>query len=148
MVLTNGQPEQLQAGDSIIEVDILNLTNGEAGSIVIGTPVYVFGAGSVKKARGNAVGTTPVFGLVAQTTIATAVAGAIQTSGILVATTGQWDAICGTSGGLSPNTKYYLSEATAGLLTSTPPATGFSQEVILALSTTEANVNPGVVYKL
>jgi hypothetical protein len=148
LVITAGQIEQLQPGDSIQEVDAINLTNGEAAPIVIGTAVYMFAAGSVKKARANAVGTTPVIGLVAQTTITNAVAGAIQVDGILAASTAQWDAVAGTTGGLTFGVRYYLSEATAGLLTATAPSTGFVQEVGIALSSTELLIRPGAVIKL
>jgi hypothetical protein len=148
LVLTNGIPEQLQAGDSIAEVDTINLTNGEAGSIVIGAPVYMFAADSVKKAKADAVGTTPVIGLVAAATIANGVAGAIQMEGVLSATTGQWDAVAGTTGGLTFNTRYFLSNATAGILTSTAPSTGYSQEVGIAISTTELLIGLKQCYKL
>jgi hypothetical protein len=148
LVLTNGEIEQLQPSDSIAEVDLLNLTNAEATPIVKGAPVYVFGNDSVKKAKGDAVGTTPVIGLVAQTSITNAVAGGIQMNGVLAATTGEWDVVTGGTGGLVANTKYYLSAATAGMLTTTAPATGFSQRVGIGVSTTEMLIDPKVVIKL
>ena len=148
LVLTNGEIEQLQSTDTIAQVEAIQQTNGEAGSIVIGMPVYVSAADTVKKAKADAVGTTPVIGLVADVSITTAVAGGIQMDGILAATTAQWDAVAGTSGGLTFNTKYYLSNATAGNLTSTPPTTGFVQRVGIALSTTELLIQLKQCYKL
>lgn len=148
LVLVSGQIQQLQAGDSISEVGVINLTNGEAGAIVIGAPVYVSAADTVKKAKSDASGTLPVVGLVAQPSITNAVAGAIQMDGILAATTGQWDAVAGTSGGLTANTRYYVSNATAGLLTSTAPTTGFVQEIGIAISTTEMFIEPKNVFQL
>jgi hypothetical protein len=57
----------------------------------------------------------------------------------LTATTGQWDAVTGGSGGLVANTVYYLDAATAGKLTATAPTTAgqYVVEVGMALSTTE-----------
>lgn len=141
LVLNNGQIEQLQTTDSLATAEALQLTNNNAGSIVIGTPVYVVAADAVDKARANATGTKDVFGLVTDTTIATGATGGIQTDGVLTATTGQWDAVAGTTGGLTFNTRYYLSQATAGLLTATAPSSGWVQEVGIALSTTELKID-------
>jgi hypothetical protein len=141
LVLNNGQIEQLQSSDSLATAESLQLTNNNAGSIVIGTPVYVVAVDAVDKARANATGTKDVFGLVADTTIAAAATGGIQTDGVLTATTGQWDAVAGTTGGLTFNTRYYLSQATAGLLTATAPSSGWVQEVGIALSTTEMKID-------
>jgi len=54
--------------------------------------------------------------------IATGQPGSIQTDGILTATTGQWDAVTGQTGGLTVGSIYYLSPTTAGQLTVTPPS--------------------------
>lgn len=45
----------------------------------------------------------------------------VQTSRIVALTTGQWDAVAGTSGGLAPATVYYLSATSLGGLAATPP---------------------------
>lgn len=139
LVLSNGQIEQLQSGDYIGEVDILQQQNGNAGSIVIGTPVYSSANDTVDKAKADAVGTANVIGLVADTSIAAAATGGIITDGILTATTGQWDTIAGTTGGLTKDVIYYLSAATAGLLTSTSPSVAgqFVVQIGIAISTTE-----------
>jgi hypothetical protein len=119
---------------------IRSLTNDNAGSIVIGTPVYVKSNGAVDKARANALSTCTTLGIVRDTSISAAAAGNIQFFGIVTATTGQWDAVTGGSGGLTPGTYYYVSAATAGQLTSTAPATvgQVVKEAIWAFSTTEA----------
>lgn len=148
LVLTNGEPEQLQAGDYIGEVDLIQLTNGEAGTVSVGTPVYISANDTFMKAKADASGTVPVIGLVAQTTIATGVSGSVQTDGIMSASTAAWDAVTGGSGGLVAKTKYYLSGTTAGTLTTTPVTSGYSQRVGIAISTTEMEVNPQVVYKM
>lgn len=146
LVLINGQIQQIPAGDTLSaassEVDVVSMTNANAGSLVIGTPVYVSAAGSVNKANASASGTCKVLGLVKDASIAAAAQGNIQTDGILAATTTEWDAACGTTGGLTAGTVYYLS-TTAGQLTATAP-TGSGQYVMkvgMALSTTEMEID-------
>jgi len=114
--------------------------NDNGSTIAIGAPVYVKSNGHVDLAKADASSTTRVAGLVFDAAgIATTVSGNIISDGILTATTGQWDAIAGTSGGLTPGTVYYLSAATAGLLTATAPstATQFVEPVGIALSATQ-----------
>lgn len=139
LVLNSGEIEQLQSGDSLSEVDLLQQINGNAGAIVIGTPVYSSANGTVDKARADVVATVNVIGLVADTSIASAGTGGIITNGVLTASTGQWDAVASTSGGLTRNVIYYLSAATAGLLVSTAPSVAgqFVVRVGIAISTTE-----------
>ncbi len=142
IVLNNGQYEQLQSTDYIATGELIQLTNDESGSIVIGTPVYADANDGVKKAKADAVGTVNVIGLVGDTTISASAAGGIAIDGILSATTGQWDAIAGTTGGLTKDVFYYLSAATAGLLTSTAPTVAgqFVVCVGIAISTTEMKI--------
>jgi hypothetical protein len=62
--------------------------------------------------------------------------------GFLTATTGQWDAVTGQTGGLTPGALYYLSVATAGKLTLTATETvgEFVERVGKAVSTTRMEV--------
>jgi hypothetical protein len=64
---------------------------------------------------------------------------------VVTLTTGQWDAVAGTVGGLDPERPYYLSNVTAGHLTSTPPVApgSYVTRVIVALSATQALVSIG-----
>lgn len=148
LVLNAGQVQQLQAGDvldaAVSAIDVVSETNDNASPIVIGTPVYSKSDGDVDKARANASGTTRVEGLVRDASINAAAAGNIQTDGILAATTGEWDAITGGSGGLTPGGVYYLSAATAGLLTATAPTSvgQYVVEVGEAISSTEMLIRP------
>jgi hypothetical protein len=114
-------------------------TNANVGAIVIGTPVYVSAAGSVDKAMADALATKDVVGLVVDTSIAASATGDIQTGGLLEATTGEWDAVTGDSGGLTAGTQYFVDPDTAGRLTDTAPITvgDFVCAVGIALSTTE-----------
>lgn len=150
IVVTDGQLEQLQAGDYLTSPDLFNRQNETGGALVRGTPVYVPAAGEIAKAQANAQATMKVFGLVADASIADASAGAVQTDGNLVASTAEWDAITGETGGLTPNAVYFLSAAAAGMLTQTAPTTDgqFVVRVGTALSTTELEISFGQPIKL
>lgn len=143
LVITNGQIEQLQPGDRLSGVDLFTRLNGNAGSLVIGTPVYVPAAGSVDKARANSAATKDVLGLIADPTVATATQGAVQSDGVLAATTAEWDAVTGQSGGLTPGAIYFLDAASAGKLTPTAPTADgeFVCRIGLATSTTELEIS-------
>jgi hypothetical protein len=140
----DGLPQQLQSADSInvaaSQYTSRSVTNGEgAAAIVIGAPVYAFAADTVKLARANAKATSQLAGLGLDASTAAAGVGNIITGGTLVATTTQWDAVAGTTGGLAFGTRYFVDPATAGKITSTVPTT-VGQCVTLvgiALSTTE-----------
>lgn len=152
---TTGLLRNIQTGETISSTyldaaggELITLTNDNAGAIVIGTPVYSDAAGGVDKAQGDAESTSSVVGLVTNETVATTEPAVIRTSGIMTATTTQWDAIAGTTDGLAFNARYFLSTATAGLLTATAPSTGFSTLVGIGLSATQMKLEIGVPYKL
>jgi len=144
LVLNAGQIQQLQSGD-VLNVpvfsggDVISLTNDNASPAVIGTPVYSSAADHFNLAKGDASGTKDVIRIVQATSISSATAGNVQLNGVVTATTGQWDTAFGTSGGLTFNTRYYLSAATAGKGTVTAPSTvgQYVVELGIALSTTE-----------
>jgi len=148
LVINGGQIEQLQAGDtldaSVTEVDVVSKTNDNASPIVIGNVVYNKTDGDVDLARANAQGTVQVLGLVRDASIAAAAAGNIQTDGILTATTGEWDAVTGGSGGLSPGVPYYVSAATAGLITSTAPSSAGQYVVRIGLASSATSLDISV----
>lgn len=118
------------------------LTNNNANPIVIGTPVYCESNDKVDLAKADAVATAQTVGLVKDVSIAASAVGNIQTDGILEATTSQWDAVAGTTGGLAAGTTYFLSAATAGKLTATAPTTvgQFVVKIGIALSTTKLEI--------
>ncbi len=140
LVIVSGQIQQLQSGDTIAGVGAskVSLTNNNAGTAVIGTPVYSDGAGTCDFAKADAIGTSEVIGLVFAD-IAAAGAGEIQTSGVLTATTGEWDVVTGKTSGLVADTIYWLDPTTAGKLTITPTSTD-TQLVVrvgIGISTTQ-----------
>ena len=142
LVITNGQIEQLQSGDQLANANLITRTNNNAGAIVIGQPVYADGAGTVDLAQADAQSTIRVAGLVADASIAAAASGSILVDSVLVATTGQWDAVTGQTGGLTPGADYFLDESSAGGLTTTAPTADgdFVVRVGHALSTTEFEI--------
>lgn len=148
LVISSGQIQQLQSTDTLDVTavgggDVVSQTNDEVAPIVICTPVYNDANDGVKKAKADAAGTKDVMGLVHDASITNAVAGMIHVNGVLTATTGQWDAVFGTTGGLTKGTRYYLSAATAGIATATAPTAAgqYVVELGLAISTTELIVD-------
>lgn len=140
---SSGLPEELQSTDSLANAELLTRTNGNAGAIVKGTPVYASTASAVDKARANAIGTSTVLGLVANTTVATGASASIQTDGVFsFASTTEVDAVAGTTGGFSVGTFYFLDSSTAGNITSTAPSSNPNCVTNLgcAVSTTELNL--------
>lgn len=138
----DGRPQQLQSGDSLgvtSETGQFSMTAGAA--LIAGQAVYVSGAAAVNKARANAGATTVLQGLAAAA-ISNGVSGTIQLNGVLTLSTAEWDAVAGTTGGLTPGATYYLSAGTAGLLTATCPTTTGQYVVIagVALSTVDFDI--------
>jgi hypothetical protein len=118
-------------------------TNTDSIPLLVGTPVYASGSSNIARAQANAIGTAIVIGLVAiSPSIGVGLAGPLQGSGVFTMPTAAWDAICGTSGGLTYNTVYYLSPTTAGFFTSTAPTTvgQFVVPVLVGLSPTQAQI--------
>ena len=146
LVLNGGEIEELQAGDTldgpIAEVDVVSLTNSNAGAITEGQPVYIDGADSCDLARANAASTRNVIGLVRDASIAAAATGDVQTDGIL--SVADWTSVLGAAA-LTPGTTYYLSAAVAGQITATAP-TGAPNSVVrigTAISGTDLEISIG-----
>lgn len=152
----SGIAKQLQAGDTfsapMAVQNVRSFTNGEAGPVVIGTPLYISASDTGKKAKADALGTSDVAGLVKDASVASAGTGTCVLDGVLTATTGQWDAVTGQTGGLTPGADYYLDFTTAGKMTTTPPAdsdTGkFCIKLGTAWTTTDFEVDTGTIIGL
>lgn len=143
VVLVDGELQNLQAGDNLAEVDLLSRVF--TSTTVVGEALYADLPGAVNKAQANAAGTSKPIGLAVEGVTA-ASSGAVQTFGVLVATTGEWDVVTGETGGLTVNAKYYLSDVAAGKLLQDDNlaslATGdYVVEMGVALSTTEMLIN-------
>lgn len=148
LVLNNGEIEQLQSGDTLDAPqsggDVVSLTNDEAGPVVICTAVYIDAVTGFKKAKADASATADAIGLVAKSpNISNGASGEVMVNGVMKATTAQWDAVTGQVGGLTFNEAYFLSPATAGLITVTEPSTVGQYVVYLgrAISTVEMMIN-------
>jgi hypothetical protein len=134
LVMNAGRVQQLQAGDTldapVSTPATLTLTNGDAGSHVISDVIYIDAADDAKKAKANAAGTADAFAL-ATATITNGTAGVYQTNGLLAGLTG-----------LTAGAKYFLSTATAGVMTASAPTAAGSVVVELgtAVSTTEFQI--------
>lgn len=127
LVVIDGQIRQLPPGDTVdaasSEVDVIALTNGGGTTAPIGSVVYISAADTFQAARANAGATINAIGLVRDAAISPAANGVVQTDGALVATTAQWDAVTGDTGGLVAGATYFLSPTTAGNITRTAPTT-------------------------
>jgi len=109
-------------------------TNNSGSTITKGAPVYATTtAGEIAEARANSVSTAKVLGL-ATAAISNTASGSVQRSGPMTLTTGEWDAIAGTSGGLTAGTEYFLSASAAGEITATAPTTTGQQVVSLGVA--------------
>ena len=149
LVITAGQIEQLQAGDTLDIGNTIVKTNDQGGAIVIGQPVYVVGV-TVLLAQANAQAAIRVAGLVLDLSVDDQDPANILLDGKLTATTGQWDAVTGQTGGLTPGANYFLDPTTPGMLTLTAPTTvgQFVVRVGYAVSATEFEIEIGQPIKL
>jgi hypothetical protein len=90
------------------------LLNADTVALAICTPVYVPAVGECARAQGS----NGCVGVVIDLSIPVGSTGNVMFDGVVTApTTAQWDAVCGTSGGLAVNQKYYLSTSLPGTLT-------------------------------
>jgi len=128
LVIVAGIVEQLQSGDTLsLAASLYNsdsLNNGESSdALTICTPVYISGASEAKKAKASAGTTARVTGLWVSSSTSAGGTGECAVGGQVVASTAQWDAVTGDSGGLTYGDYYYLDPTTSGKLTKTAPTT-------------------------
>lgn len=148
LVITNGQVERLQPGDRLDLANSATKTNASGSTINIASPVYITGA-NAELAQANAQSTVRVAGLAEATTV-NGDPLEVVADGVFTATTGQWDAVTGETGGLTPGADYFLTATAAGELTQTAPdASGeFVVRVGHALSETEMEIEIAQPIKL
>ncbi len=120
---------------------ITPMTNGHTSAITIGRVVYVSGNDTVNLANANNYATSQAVGIVTSPTVAAGATANIAVAGVVSATMTQWDAVTGQSGGLTTGAKYYVSNTTAGALTTTAPTSGVLAPVGIALSSTKLALN-------
>lgn len=133
LVLANGIPQVLQAGDTLFgaTADIeFTGTNDDATALTEGAPVYISGDGLVKAAQANAMASSDVAGLVLDASIASAASGTVRHSGTL--TLANWSTVTeAASATLTAGSRYYLSATAAGKLTATAPSTAGHTVVLI-----------------
>lgn len=115
----------------------ITVPDASGGSIVVGTPVYMKANGT-GAAPADANANTPIPHVVGFAHEITGGNVRIHVRGTMVLTTGEWDAVTGGSGGLTPFTEYFL-DVTAGKITTAEPTTGGSHVIRMgiAMSTTD-----------
>lgn len=136
--------QELQSGDNI-DVGADRHSTTFTSITIAGAPVYSDGAASVENAQANVDGTSRVVGLAATAVAASGTADFIF-DGVIALTTTEWDAVVGTTGGLTEDLCYFLSDAVAGRILeegATAGLTGGDNVTLLgtALSTTELLIN-------
>lgn len=120
----------------------IRLLNDEGSTLFRGQPVYSDAESGVRLAAADNSESAIVSGLVADASIAADDGGSIRVAGLINAEPAEWDAVCGTTGGLTFNTVYYLHPSIPGRLTAAPPSASGTQlvPVIRALSSTQASI--------
>lgn len=150
LVITDGNLEQLQAGDNLAPVpNSLDVANGETIAILVGASTYIDSADTIKYANADSVDTKDAIGIcVAE--IAISGSGTIQVDGLLTLTTAQWDIATGDTGGLTPGAVYFLSDVTHGRITKTATTTigHYIVKMGIAVSTTDFEIMIGTSIKL
>jgi hypothetical protein len=143
LVQVNGQLQQLQAGDYFASYSIVTQTNNAGVTLVKCQPVYNDAADSVALAQANGADQKELIGLVWSVSALSGAPVDILMDGVLEATTAEWDAIFGTTGGLTPKTRYFLSPTVAGQGTATCPTTDgqYVVELGIAISTTKLQLS-------
>ena len=106
LVISNGRIEQLQAGDRIDMGNTVSKNSINAGTVVVGQPMYVVGA-DANVAHGGAITKIKVAGLVMEDA-APQTQVSIMAVGIMTATAAQWEAVTGNPAGLVTGKSYYL----------------------------------------
>jgi len=148
LVITAGQLEQLQSGDVLAPIPTtLELINGENFSILPGNPVFIDTANTAKYA--NAEDNKDAIALCTEEVLSSA-SGIFQVDGILSLITGQWDAVTGATGGLTPGAVYFLDDIDVARITKVAPTTTghYIVRVGIAINSTDLKIAIGTPIKL
>ena len=140
----DGSIQQLQAGDSVevgAAAQTFTATNNNAGPITIGQAVYVDSTGTVDLSIANADVLANTIGLVNDASVAAGSPGVIITDGIL--SSADWSAVTGTAL-LTAGAKYFLDDATAGMLTDVPPVLAGSYITLVGTAISEIELEVSI----
>ncbi len=135
---------EMQAIQSDVDTNkfVRAVPNPTGGAVAVGKAVYLLANGT-GIALADANGTAParnVLGIVAVGAAGSGGTVDIQQAGDLTLTTAQWDAVAGSTGGLTPFTEYYLS-GTAGAITPTVPATTGDTDIVVGVAKSATVMN-------
>ena len=123
-------------------VPTITATNSSGSGVVIGNVVFFDSVGDAVKAQADAVGTSLAVGF-ALATIADAASGDFQVDDIMTATEAEWNAVTEEgAGGLTEGAEYFVSEITAGKITTTAPSAigEFIVQIGIALTSTKLKI--------
>ena len=116
---TTGKQRLLRAGENLdVPLDSTIMTAGAA--ITIGQAVSANGSSEVVPTDALSAALSCSWVGIACETVAAAASVPVVTSGTITLTTGEWDAITGGTGGLTPGASYWVDDTTPGNLTTTP----------------------------
>jgi hypothetical protein len=123
-IISGGEqgPPGPQGVPGIAGVAYASMVNADFVTLPVGTPVYLFGANSVKRCRGNVAVTADCIGFVRTPVYDPGASGFIQVDGICELTTAEWDVITQTVGGLVSHKSYFLSTTDDGKITYDVPS--------------------------
>lgn len=143
IVIITGEQQELPAGDTLPGVATPQVGTTFTAASIKGSVVYSDGNNTVDLAKASAIGTSIPVGL--SVAAYSAGAGFYQPSGVFTASLAEWDALTGESGGLVPNSKYFLSTDTNGFIdlqsNLSLTAGQYAVRIGVAISTTELQVN-------
>lgn len=125
-------------------------TNESGSGLVIGNVVYFDSVGDAKKAQADADATALGVGF-ATGTIADMANGNFQLDGIMTASETEWNAVTEEgSGGLTEGARYFISEITAGKITTTAPSVAGETvvQIGVAVSSTQLKITDTLQVKL
>jgi len=133
VVGSQGQLQQLQAGDSIAITPQFSATNGDGEAHTPGTVVYISAGTTVMAAQASSYTTVR--------------AQAIAVEDVDVGEQGlyQYEGMVAGLEGLTPGSTYFLSSASAGQITTTPPSASGAWVMVVgqAFSETELSIELG-----
>lgn len=144
LVIQNGQIRELPSGASInVSPVIIQMVNSESTAITRGQPVASNASGEAQLCVYDNIAKVRVLGVVFDESVEPGETANIAILGPVEATTDEWDALTGDTGGLSGTAKYYVG-STAGDLAVTATTTNgtFQAPVGVAMSTTKLFVQP------
>ena len=121
---------------------IFAATNNSGSGVVIGNVVFFNTVGDAVKAQADVEATMLGVGFASET-IADTTSGDFQVDGIMIATEAEWNAVTEEgAGGLTEGAKYFVSEITAGKITTTAPSVvgEFVVQIGIALTSTKLKI--------